>query len=249
MSSNRWRLLAIALLTLLVAGTFTELGIWQLHRGQEVQRLNKPAKDLPATEIHSLASAGSNLSDRAINRLVTVSGRYLKSYVATYQEALIDGKKEVISLSVGLLRVSSSASPPEGILVVRGVGDIPEANNLPTEEVFISGRLYPRQTTDHSLTDSRNLGRLDPALVAGVDGLNLFDGYVVALQEKTKDGTLISYPRIGAPGAKPTTPGFYWQHISYVFIWWFMALLVLVAPFYNARFKRISQQNSQSIER
>ncbi len=249
MSSNRARLLSIALLTLLVSGTFVELGIWQFHRAQEVQPLNKPLKDLPAAEIHSLAQAGSNLTDVAINRLVTVTGRYVKSYVATYQEALVNGKKEVISLSVGLLQVKSSDSVPEGILVVRGVGDIPAADRPPDGEVSILGRLYPRQTTDHSLTDARNLGRLDPALVAGVDGLNLFDGYVVTLSEKTANGEAISLPRIGAPGAKPTTPGFYWQHISYVFIWWFMALLVVIAPFYNARLKRISQQNSESIER
>lgn len=245
MSNKPWRVLIVALLTLLVAGSFTELGIWQLHRAQEVQRLNKPGQDKPAVEIHSLTSAGSNLTDNAINRLVTLTGKYIKSYDATYQEALVDGRKQVISLSVGLLQLSSTTTPAEGILVVRGIGDIPGARALPTGEVSISGRLYPRQTTDHSITDSSNLGRLDPALVAGINGLNLFDGYVVAIGEKSSEGSAISYPRIGTPVAKPTTPGFYWQHISYVFIWWFMALLVLIAPFYNARLNRRSQQNSE----
>ena len=249
MSSKRRRLLSISLLTLLVAGTFTELGIWQLHRGQEVQRLNKPTKELPPVEIHSIASAGSNLNDAAINRLVKVSGHYVKSFVATYQEAVVNGKKEVISLAVGLLQTDSKSSPAEGILVVRGIGDISPTETNPPGEISISGRLYPRQTTDRSLTDSKNLGRLDPALVAGVNGLNLFDGYVVATSEKAADGSEIAIPRIEAPRAKPTTPGFYWQHISYVFIWWFLALLVVIAPFYNARLNRISQQNSQSIER
>lgn len=244
MSSKPWRLLTIALLTLIVAGTFTELGIWQLHRGQEVQRLNKPSKDLPAVEIHTVASAGSNLTDIAFNRLVTVTGRYVKRYVATYQEALINGKKEVISLSVVLLETNSKSSPAEGILVVRGIGDIASSETYPAGEISISGRLYPRQTTDRSLTDSRNLGRLDPALVAGVNGLNLFDGFVVATSERAADGSEISYPRIQNPRARPTTPGFYWQHISYVFIWWFLAVLVLIAPFYNARINRNSQQNS-----
>jgi len=29
--------------------------------------------------------------------------------------------------------------------------------------------------------------------------------------------------------------GYYWQHISYVVIWWLMAVLVLWAPFYKRR--------------
>jgi len=27
-------------------------------------------------------------------------------------------------------------------------------------------------------------------------------------------------------------PGFYWQHISYVVVWWFMAFLLLIAPLF-----------------
>jgi hypothetical protein len=30
-------------------------------------------------------------------------------------------------------------------------------------------------------------------------------------------------------------PGYYWQHISYVVVWWFMAALVLWAPFYRRK--------------
>jgi hypothetical protein len=29
--------------------------------------------------------------------------------------------------------------------------------------------------------------------------------------------------------------GYYWQHISYVVIWWLMAALVIWAPFYKRR--------------
>jgi hypothetical protein len=27
-------------------------------------------------------------------------------------------------------------------------------------------------------------------------------------------------------------PGFYWQHISYVVVWWFMAVLLLILPLF-----------------
>jgi len=35
--------------------------------------------------------------------------------------------------------------------------------------------------------------------------------------------------------------GFYWQHIAYVITWWFMAGLVLFAPFYNRSVNRAKQ--------
>jgi hypothetical protein len=38
--------------------------------------------------------------------------------------------------------------------------------------------------------------------------------------------------------AKPNVPGYYWQHISYVVIWWLMALVVLFLPFYQVSRKR-----------
>jgi Mg2+ and Co2+ transporter CorA len=33
--------------------------------------------------------------------------------------------------------------------------------------------------------------------------------------------------------AAPSVPGYYWQHIAYVVIWWLMALVVLFLPVYG----------------
>ena len=64
------------------------------------------------------------------------------------------------------------------------------------------------------------------------------DGYVVATAERTTLGQEIETTRIPAPQLKSKVPGSYWQHISYVFVWWLMALLVLFAPFYNSMKER-----------
>jgi hypothetical protein len=63
--------------------------------------------------------------------------------------------------------------------------------------------------------------------------LELFDGYVVAQIEQNQIGQRIVANRIPAGVLTSKVAGFYWQHLTYVFIWWLMALLSLSAPFYN----------------
>jgi hypothetical protein len=41
--------------------------------------------------------------------------------------------------------------------------------------------------------------------------------------------------RISPPKLTSGVPGYYWQHISYVVVWWFMAGLVMWMPFYRRR--------------
>ena len=59
------------------------------------------------------------------------------------------------------------------------------------------------------------------------------DGYVVAISEKNAVGQVIDLPRIAADRQISKVAGFYWQHLTYVGIWWLFALLVLMAPFYE----------------
>jgi hypothetical protein len=44
---------------------------------------------------------------------------------------------------------------------------------------------------------------------------------------------LLASELIPSPPISQKVPGFYWQHISYVVVWWFMALLVLIAPLFR----------------
>ena len=136
-------------------------------------------------------------------------------------------------LTAGLFLISNNRA----ILVVRGLHDGSIKDT--TEPLSIQGRLYPRQQEDHGYSSATSLGRLDPALIAGTGGYNLFDGYVIATQERSSTGDLIPGNRIPAPVITESISGFYWQHISYVVIWWFMGLLVLAAPFIARRNEKL----------
>jgi hypothetical protein len=62
----------------------------------------------------------------------------------------------------------------------------------------------------------------------------LYDGFIAVTAESTRDGEITRDRATVAP-LKSGVPGYYWQHISYVVVWWFMAALVLWAPFYKRR--------------
>jgi cytochrome oxidase assembly protein ShyY1 len=207
---------------------FLGLGNWQLDRAHDVKVSKQSVPDSPRVELESIASVTSNLDPSAINRLVKFTGNYRKVFIAPNQELLIDGKKSTANLEVRLLELSGS----RGILVVRGIENLEDQEII--GKVKIAGRLYPRQTSDSAKALGDEISRIDPALIVGQTKLSLFDGYVVASSEKTNLGQEILTTRIPAPQLKSKVPGNYWQHVSYVFIWWLMALLVLFAPFYNS---------------
>ena len=207
--------------------TFIGLGNWQLDRAHDVKVAKRFVPDKPRVNLESIASVTSNLEPSAINRLVEFSGNYRQIFIAPEQELLTDGKKTFVDLEVRLLELSGK----RGILVVRGIESL--ENQEIIGKVKISGRLYPRQTSDSAKAMGEEISRIDPALIVGKTSLSVFDGYVVATAEATPLGQEILTTRIPAPQLKSKIPGNYWQHISYVFVWWLMALLVLFAPFYN----------------
>ena len=180
-------------------------------------KLQKVQPERPVVELTNAASAGSNLRNTAFNRLVTFEASFEKDYVAPNQlVTLVDGtavRKDVI---VSLARLSNQ----KAVLVMRGfyTGTFPSKSAA----VRINGRLYPRQHVDQAQGGMGKLSRIDPALVAGDTGFNLFDGYVI------QTGGEIAAPQLLSQGG-----AFYWQHIAYVITWWFMGLLLLFFPFYN----------------
>ena len=94
------------------------------------------------------------------------------------------------------------------------------------------GRIYPRQNVDRAFTKPGELSRIDPALIVSKEFPFLYDGYIVLKSEKISDGMVTKTELIQSPQISQRVAGFYWQHISYVVIWWFMALLVLVLPLF-----------------
>jgi cytochrome oxidase assembly protein ShyY1 len=219
--------IAQLIVAIILSVTFIGLGNWQLDRAHDVKVAKQFVPEIPRVSLESIASVTSNLDPSAINRLVEFNGIYREIFIAPDQELLTDSKKSIENLEVRLLELSGK----RGILVVRGI------ENLENQEIIgkvkISGRLYPRQTSDSAKARQGEISRIDPALIVGETSLSLFDGYVVATAEETTLGQEILTTRIPAPQLKSKVPGNYWQHISYVFVWWLMALLVLFAPFYN----------------
>jgi len=225
-------LIAQVIVALLFSATFVGLGDWQLDRAHDVKVAKQVIPDSPRVELESIASVTSNLEPSAINRLVELSGNYREIFIAPDQELNLNGKKSTTNLEVRLLELSGN----RGILVVRGIESL--ENQEINGKVKIGGRLYPRQTSDSAKAGQGEISRIDPALIVGETSLSLFDGYVVATSEETTLGQEILTSRIPAPQLKSKVPGNYWQHVSYVFVWWLMALLVLFAPFYNSMKER-----------
>jgi len=215
-----------ALIVLILCATFIRLGFWQLDRAGEFQELQKPYIERPVINLSQVASPGENLSDDSINQIVRFSGRYLDQYIAPNQEDKYGVKSDWV---VGLLEVDSGGA----ILVVRSTSN---TEVLPGK-VDITGRLFNRQFDDRAKKSSSQLSRIDPALLVASYDQKLFDGFVLA-QSESINGIELDIKRPELDPAKPSVPGYYWQHISYVVIWWLMALVVLFLPFYQVSRKR-----------
>jgi cytochrome oxidase assembly protein ShyY1 len=206
---------------LLIYSTY-ELGMWQLHRAQAMNVATAPKPDQPLIELTEVASAGMNLPISAINRIVSAEGKYSTSYLARDQK-ITEGN--LANLDVRLLKLSTGHS----VLVVRGIASVPlEVIN---SDVYLTGRLYPRQNVDRAFTKPGELPRIDPALVVSKENPFLYDGYIV-LQSEQIGGKSGSASFIPTPQITQKAASFYWQHISYVVVWWFMGALLLIAPLF-----------------
>jgi surfeit locus 1 family protein len=215
--------IGVGLFILALCGSFIRLGFWQLDRAADLKELQKPYIEQPVVPLTDIAAPAENLSDSAINRIVTFSGRYVAQTDAPGQK---DKNSRVGTWLVGAFEVNGSGA----ILVVRSYKDA----ELPKGEVTIVGRLLVRQFEDRAAKSEGSLSRLDPSLWVGMSDLPIFDGYVVASSE-TLDGAQLELPRVVIDPARPNVPGYYWQHISYVVIWWLMALVVVFLPFYGRK--------------
>ena len=214
---------AIAIIWALLIFILVQLGFWQLHRAQALNEATAPTPDQPVIALTEVASAGMNLPVKAVNRIVSASGTYQKSFVARDQKVNGD---QVADLDVRILKLENQFS----ILVVRGIAE----NQLPdiSSKVDVIGRLYPRQNVDRAFIKPGELSRIDPALIVSKEFPFLYDGYIVLKSEKILDDVQSTTEFIQSPQISQRVAGFYWQHISYVVVWWFMAVLLLVLPLF-----------------
>ena len=217
---------ANAIIALAFAALFIFLGIWQLDRAAQVKELQKPFQELPLIALSEVATPSTNLSGDAVNRIVEFSGSYVTQYLAPKQ---VDSKKSRASdWNVALMEVDGGGL----LLVVRGVGLI----ETPRGEISIKGRIYHRQFEDRAPEanlSSGQLRRIDPSLLLAEYSGDYYDGYVIAISEERNGRQIMEPNRVSAEPTEPTVPGYYWQHIAYVVIWWLMAGVVLFLPLYS----------------
>lgn len=218
---------------LLIAAIFFALGLWQLDRAKELKEslVTATQVDTNIVPLTSIATARQPLQASAINRMVQVSGHYVASFRAPNQS---DGNNTMKDWEVGLLQVGTN----QGILVVKGLWSERLLNpDISMAMVIdIKGQLVASQSEDRSINGDGAISRLDSSVIVGLTDLDLFDGYVMATSE-SRNGSEFTRQRLNPEKLTSKIPGFYWQHISYVVIWWLMAAVVLYLPFYRRRVK------------
>ena len=163
---------------------------------------------------------------------VSAQGRYIETFKSDNQVS--DGVAAT-AWEVGVLQVDAKSA----ILVVRGLwaDRLTEPQITMSQKVSLTCVLQPSQSTDRGPNSADNLARVDSTLLltkAGLSNFDLYDGFILANSEIV-DGAKVDRTRLEISIDNSKVPGYYWQHISYVFIWWLMAALVLYLPFYRRR--------------
>jgi cytochrome oxidase assembly protein ShyY1 len=216
---------------LAIATLFVGLGFWQLQRAGDLKESLKVARtvDTKVVTLQSVAQPRTALGEQAFNRTVSFTGKYIANFRAPNQK---DGNGVVSDWEVALAQVDEQSA----ILVVRGLWserllnpEIQQSMNIDIEGVLVASQFADRADNVPGI-----ISRLDSAVVVGLTDLDLYDGYIQARAESVR-GVDLERSRITEEKINPKIPGYYWQHISYVVIWWLMTAVVLYLPFYRRR--------------
>jgi cytochrome oxidase assembly protein ShyY1 len=216
---------------LAIAALFVALGFWQLQRAADLKAGLQVARtiDTELVPLQTVAKPREALGAQAFNRTVSLTGRYIANFRAPNQD---DGDGVVSDWEVALAQVDEGSA----ILVVRGLWSErllnPEIDQ--SSDIDLTGVLVASQFADRANNTPGIISRLDSAVVVGLTDLDLFDGYILARSELVQ-GVDLERSRVTEEKINPKIPGFYWQHLSYVVIWWLMAAVVLYLPFYRRR--------------
>ena len=216
---------------LLIAALFVGLGLWQLQRAADLKESLKVATTIDTTvvSLESVTSPREPIPPTALNATVSVSGYYIANFKAPNQ---VDGNGEQSDWEVALLQVGTQSA----ILVVRGLWSERLLNPDIQQSMIIDveGLLVASQYADRAENSAGVISRLDSAVVTSLTDLDLYDGFVVASKESIRTGPL-ERTRVTPEKLTSKIPGLYWQHLSYVVIWWLMAGVALYLPFYRRR--------------
>lgn len=224
---NRQKI-GLILLGLFFATIFFRLGVWQLDRARLMQELAKPQAERATVSLLSVAQPNNSLGPQALNRIVKFRGQLIDNLKAPNQE---DANGAVHTWVVGIVQVDGSGK----IAVVRGISPSSSIVSNKTKNkvtIEIVGRLLPSQINNKfGEVKPGYLSRIDSALLLSDFGSDFFDGYVIAQSENPDSGL----QKVPSPIPQVKVAGFYWQHISYVVVWWLFAILALAAPFIRSK--------------
>ena len=221
-------LLVLFLVTILIG-----LGLWQLDRANEMRNPAVVPIDRTIYPLTELATPTGTIPATSVGKQVRTAGNYIANYKAPNQ---IDGNGKVADWEVALLQNETDTA----ILVVRGLWKerLQSPEIAMSTKVELTGTLMPRQFDDRATNTPSQISRLDSSILVASTDYQLYDGFILEKSEQTRNGE-ISRTRILEPKLTSGVPGYYWQHISYVVVWWFMAGLVLYAPFYQRREEKL----------
>ena len=218
---------AVAVLTL--AAAFVFLGVWQLDRANELQDSKKITVDSTIYQLSDLATPATSLDSRNVGKKVQIRGNYIMTFRAPNQTDLADRRSD---WEVALMQVDQKSA----ILVLRGYWKdrLVEPQIAMSTGVDLQGVVRPRQFEDVARNAPGVISRLDSSVIVALTDFDLYDGFLLATSESVSEGPIVR-DRIELAPPESKVGGYYWQHISYVIIWWLMAAIVLYLPFYRRR--------------
>jgi cytochrome oxidase assembly protein ShyY1 len=223
------KLFGKALVVLTLVAIFGFLGLWQLDAANNLQAAKKVTPDPTVYQLSDLASPATSLDSRSVGKKVSLRGNYILTFRAPDQ---IDQQGVISDWEVALMQLDQSSA----ILVLRGYWKdrLTEPTVAMSTGVDLQAVVQPRQFEDRSRNSPGVISRLDSSVIVALTDLDLYDGFLLATDEQVNDG-VINRDRITPAEIKSKATGYYWQHISYVIIWWLMAAIVIYLPFYRKR--------------
>ena len=228
----KFKLFGKTLVVLTLVAIFGLLGLWQLDAANDLQEAKNAAPDPIVYQLSDLAAPATALDSRSVAKKVSLRGNYIMTFRAPNQ---IDQQGLMSDWEVGLMQVDESSA----ILVVRGYWKdrLTEPAIAMSTGVDLQAVVQPRQFEDRVRNSPGVISRIDSSVIVALTDLDLYDGFLVATGEQVSEG-VISRDRIDVAEVKSKATGYYWQHISYVIIWWLMAAIVIYLPFYRKRQER-----------
>ncbi len=222
-----FRVLGKAVAVLAIAAAFFSLGLWQLDRANELEESKKIVPDSKIYQLSELAAPAASLDSRSVGKKVQLRGKYILTFRAPQQTDVAELRSD---WEVALMQVDEKSA----ILVLRGYWKdrLVEPTVAMSTGVDLEAIVQPRQFEDVVASAPGVISRLDSSVIISQTDLDLYDGFLLATSESVSDGPILR-DRIELAPPVSKVGGYYWQHISYVVIWWLMALIVLYLPFYG----------------